>query len=127
MNSKTITGLILTGLLLVLLCNGCNCSSDTTSPEQFSTPSTTPTSTPPVTIEINVQITKILYDGAVYRTESDEYVEITNLGSESVNLQGWRLIDIDEGYPEFTFPSYVLDPGESIRVTCPHKVCHLLN
>ncbi len=25
-------------------------------------------------------------------------------------------MDIDEGYPSFTFPSYILEPGESIRV-----------
>lgn len=64
----------------------------------------------------NVQITYIFYDGLVYRTESDEYVEITNLGSEPQDLAGWVLRDISEGYPSFTFPSYVLAPGQSIRV-----------
>lgn len=52
----------------------------------------------------------------MYRTESDEYVEIKNLGSESVDLAGWRLVDISEGYPSLTFPSYLLEPGESVRV-----------
>jgi len=33
-----------------------------------------------------------------------------------VNLQGWKLIDIDEGYPELIFPYYILNPGQSIRV-----------
>ena len=65
---------------------------------------------------MDVQITFIFYDVVVPSVESDEYVEITNLGSGPVNLQGWRLVDIDEGYPEFTFPSYVLNPGRSIRV-----------
>jgi hypothetical protein len=64
----------------------------------------------------NVQITYIFYDGLVYRTESDEYVEITNLGSESQDLAGWVLRDISEGYPSFTFPSYILAPGAKIRV-----------
>ncbi len=64
----------------------------------------------------NVQITHIFYDGLVYRVESDEYVEITNLGSESQDLTGWRLIDISDGYPSFTFPSYTLAPGEKTRV-----------
>jgi competence protein ComEC len=64
----------------------------------------------------NVQITYIFYDGLVYRVESDEYVEITNLGSEPQDLAGWVLKDISEGYPSFTFPSYVLAPGQSIRV-----------
>jgi len=64
----------------------------------------------------NVQITYIFYDGVVYQTESDEYVEITNLGDSSQDLDGWELIDISEGYPSFTFPSYILVPGAKIRV-----------
>lgn len=64
----------------------------------------------------NVQIAKIHYDGQVYRVESDEYVEITNLGSAPQDLVRWVLKDIDEGYPSFTFPKYILAPGESIRV-----------
>jgi beta-lactamase superfamily II metal-dependent hydrolase len=68
------------------------------------------------TIGSNVQITKIFYDGLVYRVESDEYVEITNLGSEPQDLAGWVLKDISEGYPSFTFPHYVLTPGAAIRV-----------
>jgi len=64
----------------------------------------------------NVQITYIFYDGFVYRTESDEYVEVTNLGDTSQDLKAWRLLDISEGYPSLTFPSYILQPGKSIRV-----------
>jgi competence protein ComEC len=67
-------------------------------------------------VDSSVQITYIFYDGDVYQTESDEYVEITNLGDTSQDLEGWVLIDISEGYPSFTFPTYVLEPGESIRV-----------
>ncbi len=78
----------------------------TLTPTLSSTPSTAP----------NVEITKIFYDGLVPRVESDEYVEIKNLGTESVDLAGWRLIDIDEGYPTFIFPYYVLELGQSIRV-----------
>jgi len=63
-----------------------------------------------------VKITKIFYDGLVPRTESDEYVEITNLGSGPVDLKGWVIKDVSEGYPSFTFPSYVLQPGKSVRV-----------
>ena len=64
----------------------------------------------------NVQITYIFYDGLVFRTESDEYVEITNLGDQPQDLEHWMLKDISEGYPSFTFPSYILAPGKSIRV-----------
>ena len=64
----------------------------------------------------DVQITCIFYDGLVPRVESDEYVEITNLGDQAQDLAGWVLKDISEGYPSFTFPSYTLAPGKSIRV-----------
>ncbi len=64
----------------------------------------------------NIQITYIFYDGLVPRVESDEYVEITNLGDQPQNLTDWELKDISEGYPSFTFPSYILAPGKSIRV-----------
>ncbi len=64
----------------------------------------------------NVQITYIFYDGLAPRVESDEYVQITNLGNQPQDLAGWTLKDISEGYPSFTFPSYILAPGESIRV-----------
>ncbi len=64
----------------------------------------------------NVQITYIFYDGLVYQVESDEYVEIKNLGNAPQDLKGWVLKDISEGYPSFTFPSYILSPGESVRV-----------
>ncbi len=64
----------------------------------------------------NIQITRIFYDGLVPKAESDEYVEITNLGDQAQDLAGWVLKDISEGYPLFTFPSYILAPGESVRV-----------
>ena len=63
-----------------------------------------------------VQITYIFYDGLVFRAETDEYVEITNLGDQPQDLAGWMLEDISEGYPSFIFPSYILAPGKSIRV-----------
>jgi len=74
----------------------------------------TPTPTP--STATNVKITKIFYDGLEPRTESDEYVEIKNLGSEPVDLEGWVIKDISEGYPSLTFPAYILQPGKSIRV-----------
>lgn len=68
------------------------------------------------TIPSDVQITYIFYDGIVPYVESDEYVEITNLGDEPQDLAVWLLIDFSDSYPSFTFPSYILAPGESIRV-----------
>lgn len=90
----------------------------TTEPSPPSEKPEQPTPTPPPEPEraISVQITRIFYDGQVPRVESDEYVEITNLGTEPVDLTGWVLKDISEGYPSFTFPSYMLQPGKSVRV-----------
>lgn len=81
-----------------------------------STTTETPATTTIPTAVVNVQITKIFYDGLVPKTESDEYVEITNLGSEPVDLEGWVLKDISDGYPSFTFSSSILQPNQSIRV-----------
>ena len=75
----------------------------------------TPTILPPIIVE-NIQITYIFYDGLVPNVESDEYVEITNLGDQPQELAGCVLRDISDGYPSFTFPSYILTPGKSIRV-----------
>lgn len=69
----------------------------------------------PIRVE-NIQSTYIFYDGLVPYVESDEYVEITNLGDQPQELTGCVLMDISEGYPSFTFPSYILAPGKSIRV-----------
>ncbi len=79
-------------------------------------PTPTPTPPPPSTKASDIQITCIFYDGLVSRVESDEYVEITNLGDQPQDLARWVLMDISEGYPSFTFPSYILAPGKSVRV-----------
>jgi len=64
---------------------------------------------------MTVVIECIFYDGEG-RHEPDEYVSIRNTGTDAVNLKGWTLVDTDEGWPTFTFPSYVLPPGEEVRV-----------
>lgn len=87
--------------------------------ERTCIPTPTPTTTPTPTATIgasDVQIIYIFYDGLVYRTESDEYVAIKNLGDAPQDLAGWVLKDISEGYPSFAFPYYILEPGETIRV-----------
>ncbi len=98
----------------------------TAAPKTTVPPKTTiaPTTRPPTTTAApttvapaaDVRIVRIFYDGAVARVESDEYVEIKNYGSCAQNLKGWRLKDIADGKPTFTFPSYILEPGQTIRV-----------
>lgn len=68
------------------------------------------------TVATGIQITYIFYDGQVPRVESDEYIEITNLGEQPQDLAGWILQDISDGYPSFIFSTYILGPGESVRV-----------
>ena len=61
-----------------------------------------------------VQITRIQYRGHIYEDsteeapvpEADEYVEITNRGTEAVSLCGWTLRNISRGNPVFIFPAY---------------------
>ena len=91
-------------------------STSTPVPTPTPKPIPAPSPTPESAQTTNVQITKIFYDGKVARTESDEYVEIKNLGTQPVDLAGWVLKDISEGYPSFTFPSYILQSGKSVRV-----------
>ncbi len=64
----------------------------------------------------DVVISHVQNKGEVKRTQSDEYVEITNRGSWSANISGWRL-DADDTGQTFTFPAgTMLGPGQSIRV-----------
>ncbi len=86
----------------------------TQAPTTTTAPTTTPA--PTVTLGSDVRIVRIFYDGKVYRTEADEYIEIKNYGSVSQNIKGWILKDISDGSPSFTFPNYILEPGKVIRV-----------
>jgi hypothetical protein len=63
-----------------------------------------------------VVISNVHHKGAVARTQSDEYVEITNRGADPVKLAGW-VLDAGDAGQRFTFPpGTVLAPGRSIRV-----------
>jgi hypothetical protein len=80
-------------------------------------PPAAPASTPPQpTSASDIQITELFHEGQVSGVESDEYVEITNLGNDAVDITGWILRDIDGGYPDFVFPAHTLQSGHSVRV-----------
>lgn len=65
-------------------------------------------------ISNNVLISDIFYKGQVKRVQSDEYIEITNFGSTSVDLSGWK---VSSGKKEFSFPAGTeLEAGSSFRV-----------
>ena len=86
------------------------------SPTPPPTPTPTPSPTPTAIPVPDVRIDCILFDGEVPTSESDEYVQITNFGQAAQNLLGWVLRDRDDKNQAFTFPSYVLAPGNTIRV-----------
>ena len=52
----------------------------------------------------------------VPRSESDEYVQITNTGEDPQQLLGWLLRDRDDERQEFVFPARTLNPGDIVRV-----------
>lgn len=60
-------------------------------------------------------ISYVFYDGAESRTEGDEYAVVKNAGGTEINLKGWLLNAGDRGQ-NFSFPSYVLKPGASVRI-----------
>jgi hypothetical protein len=129
--------IIVVPLLIVLLISGLSCggketinplpkptatpgetSGATASPAGGPTPTPTPSATPVLGSE--VEIHRIAYQGTGFR-EADEYVSIRNTGNESLNLYGWILKDITDGYPTFQFPHHVLGPGGLARVYTNEK------
>ena len=78
------------------------------------TPTFTATSTQsPPHITGNVQIINIFYDGSG-QFEPDEYVEIQNKDTFSIQLVNWTLRD--QASHIFTFPSFVIQPNQICRV-----------
>ncbi len=58
----------------------------------------------------------IFFDGVASRQEPDEYVEIVNTGETDRDLNGWRLVDVSDDGPTFTFPEIVIPAGGRVRV-----------
>lgn len=76
------------------------------------TPSPSPsTSPPPSPGAANILITEVYYNpDANHGTADDEWIEIYNAGSGSVNLKDWILWDNNSG--ETINANVILDPGE---------------
>ncbi|MFQ6101377.1 MAG: sigma-70 family RNA polymerase sigma factor [Anaerolineae bacterium] len=83
------------------------------------TPTLTPMSTPkpgdvlPPQTTGNVVITHISYDG-VGSQEPDEHIDIRNDDTRPIQLDGWTLRD--KANHVFTFPNFVMQPGQVCRV-----------
>jgi micrococcal nuclease len=70
-------------------------------------PTVTPLTTGPMVIGL------VVYRGSIWQ-EPEEFVEVHNDGTEPIQLKGWTLQDDDDHV--FTFPSFVLGPGQHCRV-----------
>jgi len=101
-------------------------STNTPSPTLSYTPSLTPTNTTIPTDTItptsasvvvttgDIQIIRLFYDGVVSNLEPDEYVEIKNFDTNSIQLQNWTLRDLADHI--YWFPSFVIAPNQVCRI-----------
>jgi Intermediate filament tail domain. len=84
-----------------------------------SAPSKIPPKSTNVASGNGIMITDIHYDGDVPKTESDEYVVISNLSNSPMDISGYYIYVATTGTqgPTFTFPrGTVIKPGSSFRV-----------
>lgn len=90
----------------------------TPTPARTATPMPTVAPQPaPTTVSFSsIVIACVFFDGVVSSREPDEYVEIVNGGTASQDLAGWRLTDVSDDRPTFTFPPTVMPNGGRLRV-----------
>lgn len=62
-----------------------------------------------------VIISYILYSTDAEKAGYSEYIELKNTGDADKDITGWTVSDSDGN--AFTFPSYILTPGATVRVT----------
>jgi hypothetical protein len=118
-------------------CAGVSTSTPTMTPTSTSTPTKTPTQvtiiptrtftrtptntrTPtafPTALPGNVVINEYLprpasdWNGNGEANSRDEYIELINMGTTAINLQGWKLDDMaDSGSSPYTLPNLILPP-----------------
>ena len=61
-----------------------------------------------------MRIVEIFSNGIKGTQEPDEYVEILNEGTVSIQLKDWMLSD--ESGHSFIFPEFMLEPGKRCRI-----------
>ncbi len=74
-----------------------------------------PASTPLAVTLASLVITRLNYDGVVPRTESDEYVEVTNRGGAGQAMSGWKIVSVRAGQT-YSFPNITIAAGQTCRV-----------
>jgi len=96
--------------------------SEKISQSQASTPAPAPAPAPKSTniaSGTGIAISDIHYDGAIPKTESDEYVVISNVSNSPVDVSGYYIYVATTGTqgPTFYFPKgSTLKPGASVRI-----------
>jgi hypothetical protein len=89
-------------------------------PEPAPAPEPLPTPDDPdiiITAVADVYMSNLVYKGQVKRTQSDEYVELTNRGNKAADISGWKITSAGSPKQWFIFPKgSVLDAGKSFRV-----------
>jgi len=65
-----------------------------------------------------IRIDTIFFDGNVPRTETDEYVQISNVSGEAVALAGWTVVSVEaRSETTFTFPTgFSMAVGQTCRI-----------
>ncbi len=59
----------------------------------------------------------MIYKGQVKRTQSDEYVEVSNRGNTSADISGWKITSIGDAKQVFIYPAgTILEAGKSFRI-----------
>ncbi|WP_353929298.1 lamin tail domain-containing protein [Okeanomitos corallinicola TIOX110] len=70
-----------------------------------------------ITATQGVTISKLLHKGQVKRTQSDEYIEISNTGNSPADISGWKITSAGSSRQVFTFPQgTTLEGGKSFCV-----------
>lgn len=103
--------------------NSGNNPSSTNPPATDSNPGNDQTTTDPnqsdpqplVIYPSKVIISYILYNPDAEKAGSSEYIELKNTGDVDKDITGWVVSDSDGN--SFTFPSYILSPGSTVRIT----------
>jgi hypothetical protein len=96
-------------------------------PTPEATPEATPEPTPEtpvseseeftITATQDVTISHLTHKGQVKRTQSDEYIEISNSGNSPADISGWKITSAGSPKQVFSFPAgTILEGGKSFRV-----------
>ncbi len=87
-----------------------------TNPPPTARPTAVPTPAAGQPPRTPLRIVALFFDGEEPQREGDEYIELTNVSTETVFLTGWRIVSV-QGPQTYTFPDGTrMDAGQTCRV-----------